>query len=69
MLSRYPTYVFDTKCRVIPSPRTPVIDFDYLKSLLLSKDLTRLHELDWANDGQFRFLDGKVDMTRHSVAL
>ena len=46
-----------------------MIDFDYLKSLLLSRDLSRLEELDWANDRQFRFLDSKVDMTKQAVAL
>lgn len=41
-----------------PKPNTPTVDFNYLKELLLSKDLTRSSELDWvAKD--FRFLNGK----------
>lgn len=50
--------------RVRPGPTTPVLNWNYMKDLLLSKDLTRLKELEWIdeNGGTFRFLDSTVKM-------
>ena len=46
--------------------KTPTVNFKWLKEVLLSKD--REDELKWANN-EFRFLDGKVDMTGNMVAF
>ena len=42
-----------------------------MKDLLLSKDLSRIKELDWIseNGGTFRFLDNKVDMDGNRVSF
>ena len=59
---KFPTYHFDERLRVVPGPETPVVNFNALKALLLSKDLARNDELAAADRGDFRFLDGKVDL-------
>ena len=66
MNSKYPSYIFDERCKVIPGPETPLYNFVELKELLLSKDLSRDADFD-CND--LRFLDGKVDMTGNMVAF
>ena len=60
----FPGYVLDEQLRIRPGPTTPLVNWNYLKDLLLSKDLSRLKELDWINEngGTFRFLDSKVKM-------
>ena len=67
----YTGYVFDKKGLIQPGPDTPVVNFDYLKELLLSKDLSRGKELEWIGKdaAKFRFLDGKVDMSGNKVAF
>ena len=37
--------------------------------LLLSKDLSRVSELDWISQGPARFLDNSVEMTGNKVGL
>jgi len=49
-------------------PETPTVNFNDLKDILLSNDLSRLEELDWISKG-LRFLDGKVNMKGNVVAL
>jgi hypothetical protein len=50
--------------RVKPGPETPLLSYDYIRNLLLSKDLSRLEELKWIdeNGGTFRFLDNSASM-------
>ena len=45
------------------------MNFGWLKEILLSKDLDRAKELDWAENGEYRFLDGKVDLSGNAVAF
>ena len=40
-------YVVDRRVRVRPGPDTPRVNFQWLKDVLLSKDLERNQELDW----------------------
>ena len=69
MVRKFPTYEFDEKMRIVPGGLTPVVNFKNLKELLLSKDLARNMELAHADDGNFRFLDGKVDLTGNMVVF
>jgi len=55
--------------RVRPGPTTPVLNWNYMKDLLLSKDLTRLKELEWIDERTFRFLDSKVKMDGQKVCF
>ena len=60
-------YDLDKNLKLIPkAPKT--IDFNYLKELLLCKDMTRLPELQ-AIGKDPRFLDGKVDMTGQKISF
>jgi hypothetical protein len=43
----YPGYDVDHLMRMVPVNGTPVLNFDYIRNLLLSKDLSRLEELKW----------------------
>ena len=51
-----------------PGPDTPVVNFKWLKELLLSKDLSRNEELEWIKDSGYRFLDGE-DMKGNTLSL
>ena len=42
MASRFGTYNFTNKVRISPGKLTPVIDFEELKSKLLSKDIDQM---------------------------
>ena len=53
----FPSYILDNTLRLMPGPTTPVMNFEILKSILLSTDLERNEELSWANN-EHRFLDG-----------
>ena len=66
---KFPGYQLDDKCRIKPKKDTPVVSFKWLKELLLSKDLDRADELNWANNGEYRFLDEKEDLTGNMVAF
>ena len=61
-------FILNNKMAFRPAANTPICSFKYIKDLLLSKDLSRNAELDWAKDGNFRFLDG-ADMTGNQVAF
>jgi len=65
----YPTYVLDANQVARSGPESLTINFNQLKDLLLSKDLSRLSELDWISQQNLRFLDGSVDMKGNVVAL
>ena len=45
--------------KIYPSRDTPVLNFQQMRDLLLSKDLDRDQELQWIKNNQFRFLDGQ----------
>ena len=60
LVTKFPTYELDKKCRIVPGPKTQLRNFNELKDLLLSKDLTRDNAFD---RNEFQFLDGKVDMS------
>ena len=47
--------------RVVPDPDTPTVNFAWLKEYLLSKDLSRMDEMDWVDRDEFRQLDQQVD--------
>ena len=59
----FPGYINSPTSLVEPGPDTNVVNFEYLKELLLSKDLSRLVELEEISKEK-RFLDDKVDMTQ-----
>lgn len=52
-----------------PKEDTPTLNFEYLRDLLLSKDLSRVSELEWIGKEPVRFLDNTVDMTGNKVGL
>ena len=45
--------------QLIANDSTPTINFDYLKALLLSKDLSRSEEYKKLLSGECKFLDKK----------
>ena len=55
----WPTYVLNSRCAIRPGPDTVTTNFEQLKELLLSKDLSRNAELDWVSAKNLRFLDGR----------
>ena len=55
--------------RLYPKADTPVLNFHDLKEILLSRDLTRLKEIEWTRSEPARFLDNTVDMSGNRVAL
>lgn len=57
----FPSYTLDEELKVIVTQDTPTVNFNYLKELLLSKDISREIELEWVKK-QERFLDQTVDM-------
>jgi hypothetical protein len=44
------------------------VNYTELKDILLSKDLSRVDDLQWTSLGP-RFLDGKVDMTGNNIGF
>jgi len=65
----YPGYVVDKRLCIRAGPETKTLNFNDLKALYLSKDLSRNAEFEWMAQESNRFLDGSVDMTPHSVAF
>ena len=65
----YPGYLVDTRLAIRAGPDTPTLNFKYMKELYLSKDLSRNSEFNWMELENNRFLDGKVDMSEHSVTF
>ena len=55
-------------CRIKPGKDTPTVNLEWLKELLLSKDMSRENELDWIQSEGYRFLDGK-DIFGNMAAL
>jgi hypothetical protein len=48
MFTLYPTCILDPQSGVLsPKPDAPMLNFNQLKDLLLSKDLSRVQELEW----------------------
>ena len=45
--------------QLFPKADTPRINLKQLKELFLSKDLNRIKELEWASQGNCKFLDGE----------
>ena len=66
---QYPQLVMDETGRMNPKADTPMLNFDQLKDLLLSKDLSRMAELEWIEKGPVRFLDDSVDMWGNKVGF
>ena len=58
----FPGYQLDNLMTLRPKPDTPTMNFDVIKEILLSKDLSRNKELEYANSEEYRFLDGKKDL-------
>ena len=65
----YPGYLVGHRLEIKAGPDTPTLNFDHLKELYLSKDLSRNSEFDWMAKESNRFLDGTVDMKEHSVTF
>ena len=73
----FPRFVLDDELRFMPAPGTATVNFWQLQDLLLSKDLSRIKELDWIDKfgkgmgGKItaRLLDGKVNMSGNKIAL
>ena len=61
-------FILNERMAFRPGPNTPVLNFKYIKELLLSTDLSRNAELDWMKDGSLRFLDGE-DIRGNQVAF
>ena len=65
-----PHYDFDERGRVRPGADTHTVNFDYLKELLLSKrDRKKEVSFQWANEDEFRFLDGNTNLWGDMVAF
>ena len=65
----YPGYLIDERLCIRAGPTSQTLNFDNLRELFLSKDLSRCAEFKWIEQESNRFLDGKVDMLPHSVAF
>ena len=66
----FPQYVFDERGRVRPGADFHSVNFDYLKELLLSKrDRKKEARIQWANEDEFRFLDGNTNLWGDMVAF
>ena len=65
----YPGYLVDKRLAIRAGPDTPTLNFNHLKELYLSKDLSRNSEFSWMEKETDRFLDGTVDMSEHSVTF
>ena len=46
-----------------------MVNFDQLRDLYLSKDLSRMAELEWLSKGPARFFDNKVDLTGNRIGM
>ena len=67
---KYPHCILDRQSGALsPKNDAPVVNFNQLKELLLSKDLSRIGELEWIASEPARFLDNSIDMTGNKVAL
>ena len=55
--------------KLVANESTPTINFDYLKTLLLSKDFSRSEEYKKLLSGEYKFLDKKNSMIGNSVAF
>ena len=67
---KYPQCTVDAKLgKLNPKPGSERVNFNELKELLLSKDLSRVKELEWTHKSPSRFLDGQVDMAGNKVGL
>jgi hypothetical protein len=62
------TYELDNRMRLIPGPETATVNFNELKAILMSKDLSRNEELSWTK-ASLRFLDASVDMVGNRVCF
>ncbi len=60
--AKYPTYELDGQLKIVPSEHTVTLNWNHLKELMLSTDLTRLPELQKLGEGTPMLLDSKVDM-------
>lgn len=54
---------------LVANKNTPTINFDHLKNLLLSKDMSRMTEYLTLINGDCKFLDKKNNMIGNRVAL
>ena len=63
---QFPTYELNVTSGLAPTEKTPVLNFNQLKELLLSKDLSRMNEL---GGNEYRFLDREVDIIGNRVAI
>jgi len=64
----FPGYNLTDNGLMEPKEDTPTVNFNHLKELLLSKDLSRGAELEWANT-ETRFLDRTVDMNGNIISF
>ena len=64
----YGTYLLDQRLKIVPGPETKTVNFNWLKNLLLSKDLWRNDELSWAKNN-LRFFDSTVDLVGNRVCF
>ena len=60
---QFKTYKLLPSMQLKPTKETPVINFDQLRELLLSKDFSRQAEYQKLISGDLKFLDRKSDMT------
>lgn len=67
-VKKFSTYVYDEHLLLRPGPETPLVNFDYLKGLLLSKDCDRMQELELLTSGECKFLDGKSKFEKVAFA-
>ena len=61
--SQFKTYKLLPSMQLKPTEETPVINFDQLRDLLLSKDFSRQAEYQKLISGDLKFLDRQSDMT------
>ena len=65
----YPKYDLSVSGAMMPRDKTPTVSFEWLKELLLSTDLRRLSELQFADEGNYRMLDGSILPAGERVAI
>jgi hypothetical protein len=66
---KFPTYVLNQALKILPGVDTPTINFEALVELMLSRDLSRVEELQKLGEGDPKFLDSKCSMVGNRIAL
>ena len=69
MFKSFSNFKFESEGVVVPSNSRDTVKFNSLKELLLSKDLSRIDEIQWGSLFESKYLNGFDDTNGFKVAL